>query len=154
MNESATSASVDIQLQIAPFVILQSNINVTLSVMPGNNATGTYSSYRSFFKINDMDGTKCHILIHLPPDIEDFRLDRTKLVFVAGTNNGTIQTCQLVIGIVDDHLVEGNESFVISGRVTSPVMFLPGRNMTTITIVDNEGKCRLPLFSNSGKSIF
>ena len=33
MNESATSASVDIQLLIAPFAILQSNINVTLSVM-------------------------------------------------------------------------------------------------------------------------
>ena len=48
VNESDASASVDIQLQIAPFAILQSNINVTLSVMPGNNATGTYSSYRWF----------------------------------------------------------------------------------------------------------
>ena len=80
--------------------------------------------------------------------MEDFHLHRTKLVFVAGTNNGTIQT--LVIGIVDDDLVEGNETFVISGCVTSPAMFLPGSKMTTITIVDNEGKCRPPLFSNSG----
>ena len=94
-----------------------------------------------------MGRTKCHILIHLPPDMEDFHLDSTKLVFVDGTNS-TIQT--LVISIVDDGLVEGNETFVISGRVTSPAMFLPGRNMTTITIVDNEGKCRPPLFSNSG----
>ena len=84
--------------------------------------------------------------------MEDFRLRRTKLVFVAGTNNGTTKT--LVISISDDDLVEGTERFVISGSVTSPAMFLPGRNMTTITIIDNEGKCRPPLFSNSGKSIF
>ena len=97
-----------------------------------------------------MGGTKCHILIHLPPDMRDFHLHTTKLVFVAGTNS-TIQT--LDISIFDDDLVEGNETFVISGSVTSPAMFLPGSNMTTITIVDNEGKCRPPLFSNSGKSI-
>ena len=84
--------------------------------------------------------------------MEDFRLHMTELVFLAGTNNGTIQT--LNISIVNDDLVEGNETFVLSGRVTSPAMFLPGRNMTTITIIDNEGKCRPPLFSNSGKSIF
>ena len=84
--------------------------------------------------------------------MEDFHLRSTKLVFVAGTNNGTIQT--FVIGIVDDDLVEGTETFVLSGRVTSPAMFLPGRNMTTITIMDNDRKCRPPLFSNSGRSIF
>ena len=84
--------------------------------------------------------------------MEDFSLHTTKLVFPAGTNNGTIQT--LIISISDDDLVEGNETFVISGSVTSPAMLLPGSNMTTITIIDNEGKCRPPLFSTSGKSIF
>ena len=84
--------------------------------------------------------------------MEDFRLDSTKLVFLAGTNNGTIQTLDIII--IDDDLVEGTETFVLSGRVTSPAMFLPGSNMTTITIVDNEGKCRPPLFGSSGKSIF
>ena len=59
-------------------------------------------------------------------------------MFVAGTNNGTIHT--FAISIVDDDLVEGTESFVISGSVTSPASFLPGRNMATITIMDNERK--------------
>ena len=64
-------------------------------------------------------------------------------MFLAGTNNGTIQT--LLISIVDDDLVEGTETFVISGNVTSPAMFLPGRNMTTITIMDNERKLYVKL---------
>ena len=81
--------------------------------------------------------------------MEDFRLSNTRPVFLAGTNNGTIQT--FAIDIFDDDLVEGTESFVISGSVTSPAMFLPGRNMATITIMDNERKCRPPFIS---KSIF
>ena len=82
---------------------------------------------------------------------EDFSLPtNNKLVFLAGTDNGTIQT--FVITIHDDKLVEGTETFVISGSVTPPAMFLPGRNMTTITIMDNERKCRTPQFSNSAKS--
>ena len=78
-------------------------------------------------------------LFHLYADTEDFRLSRTKLVFNAGTNNGTIQT--LVVSVVDDNFVEGNESFVLTGSVTSPAMFLPGRNMANLTIRDNERKC-------------
>ena len=79
------------------------------------------------------------ILFHCSADREDFRLSRTKLRFPAGTNNGTIQT--LVVNVVDDDFVEGTETFVISGSVTSPAMFLPGRSMATITIMDNERKC-------------
>ena len=107
MNESAAASSVNISLEIlvAPFAILPSNITVTVSATP-----------------------------------EDFYLPKNELVFRAGTNNGTIQT--LVISIVDDGLVEGTETIVLSGSVTSPAMFLPGRNMTTITIIDNERKCR------------
>ena len=78
-------------------------------------------------------------LFHCCAGTEDIRLSRTKLRFFAGTNNGTIQT--LVVSVVDDDFVEGTETFVISGSVTSPAMFLPGRNMTTITIMDNERKC-------------
>ena len=117
MNESAAASSVNISLEIlvAPFAILQSNITVTVSAT-----------------------------------FEDFSLSTNELVFLAGTDNGTIQT--LVVIIVDDSLVEGTETVVLSGSVTSPAMFLPGRNMTTITIVDNERKCRPPLFSNSAKS--
>ena len=107
MNESAAASSVNISLEIlvAPFATLPSNITVTVS------ATS-----------------------------EDFYLPKNELVFLNGTNNGTIQT--LVISIVDDGLVEGTETIVLSGSVTSPAMFLPGRNMTTITIIDNERKCR------------
>ena len=117
MNESAAASSVNISVEIlvASFAILPSNINVTLSETS-----------------------------------EDFSLSTNELVFLAGTNNGTIQN--LGVSIHDDNLVEGTESFVISGSVTSPAMFLPGRNMTTITIMDNERKCRTPLFSNSAKS--
>ena len=75
----------------------------------------------------------------------------TELTFYAGTNNGTIQ--KLGISIFDDNFVEETETFVISGSVTPPAMFLPGRNVTTITIVDNERKCRTPLFSDSAKGI-
>ena len=78
-------------------------------------------------------------LFHCCADTEDFHLSSTKLRFLAGTNNCTIQT--LNVSIHDDNFVEGTETFVISGSVTSPAMFLPGRNMATITIMDNERKC-------------
>ena len=117
MNESAAASSVNISVEIlvAPFAILPSNITVTVSAAS-----------------------------------EDFSLPTNELVFLAGTNNGTIQN--LSVSIVDDNLVEGTETFVISGSVTPPAMFLPGRNMTTITILDNERKYRTPQFSNSAKS--
>ena len=83
---------------------------------------------------------------------EDFSLSANEVVFLNDTKNGAIET--LVIDIVDDGLVEGTETFVLSGSVTSPAVFLPGRNMTTITIMDNDGKCRPPLFSISCNSIF
>ena len=93
-----------------------------------------------------------NITVTLSATSEDFSLPTNEVVFLNDTNSGTIHT--LVINIVDDGLVEGTETFVLSGSVTSPAMFLPGRNMTTITIMDNEGKCRPPLFSISCKSIF
>ena len=118
MNESdaASSVNISVEILVASFTILPSNITVTVSAAS-----------------------------------EDFSLPaNNKLVFLAGTNNGTIQN--LGVSIVDDNLVEGTESFVLSGSVTSPAMFLPGRNMTTITIMDNERKCRTPQLSNSAKS--
>ena len=93
-----------------------------------------------------------NVTVTISETSEDFSLPTNELVFLAGAKNGTIQT--LSVSISDDNLVEGTESFVISGSVTSPAMFFPGRNMTTITIMDNERKCRPPLFSNSGKRSF
>ena len=115
-SDAASSVNISVEILVAPFAILPSNITVTLSETP-----------------------------------EDFSLSTNELVFLAGANNGTVKT--FVITIHDDDLVEGTETFVISGSVTSPAMFLPGRDMTTITIMDNERKCRTPLFSNSAKSI-
>ena len=117
MNESdaASSVNISVEILVASFAILPSNITVTLSKTP-----------------------------------EDFSLSTNELVFLAGANSSTVQT--FVITIHDDNLVEGTENFVISGSVTSPAMFLPGRNMTTITILDNERKCRTPQLSNSAKS--
>ena len=114
MNES-DAASISVEILVASFAVLPSNITVTLSKTP-----------------------------------EDFSLSTNELVFLADANSSTVQT--FVITIYDDDLVEGTENFVISGSVTSPAMFLPGRNMTTITIMDNERKFRTPLFSNSAKS--
>ena len=93
-----------------------------------------------------------NITVTISATSEDVSLSKHELVFLAGTNNGTIQT--FVISIFDDDLVEGMETFVLSGSVTPPAMFLPGRNMTTITIMDNERKCRPPLFSAHANSIF
>ena len=92
-----------------------------------------------------------NITVTVSATSNDFSLSEYELQFLAGTTNGTIQT--LIINIFDDDLVEGIETFVISGSVTSPAMFFPGRNMTTITIMDNERKCRPPLFSTSAFSI-
>ena len=115
MNES-DAASISVEILVASFSILPSNINVTLSETP-----------------------------------EDFSLSTNELVFLAGANSSTVKT--FVITIHDDKLVEGTETFNIFGSVTPPAMFLPGRNMTTITILDNERKYRTPQLSNSAKGI-
>ena len=58
-----------------------------------------------------------------------------------GANDSNVQV--LVIHIWDDQLLEGTESFVISGHVTAPASFLPGRDMVTVNILDNDGKSEL-----------
>ena len=51
---------------------------------------------------------------------------------------GNIQV--LAINIWDDQLVEGTESFVISGNVTEPASFVLGGDVVTVNIQDNNGK--------------
>ena len=55
-----------------------------------------------------------------------------------GTNNSNIQV--LAINIWNDQLVEGTESFVISGHVTEPASFVPGGDVVTVNILDNSSK--------------
>ena len=61
--------------------------------------------------------------------------------FDQGTNDSHIQV--LAINISDDQLLEGTESFVVSGHVTEPASFVPGRDMVTVDILDNDGKFEL-----------
>ena len=69
---------------------------------------------------------------------DDFRLLRQEVTFVLGATTGNTQSVS--IDIIDDALVEGTESFVVSGNVTTPATFVPGRNTTTVNILDNDGE--------------
>ena len=60
------------------------------------------------------------------------------MTFEQGTNDSNIQV--LAINIWDDQLVEGTESFVISGDVTEPASFVLGGDVVTVNIQDNNGK--------------
>ena len=70
---------------------------------------------------------------------EDFHLVFQSLTLCRGTRNDNVQS--LVIDITDDSLVEGTESFVISGDATAPASFVPGRDSATVNILDNDGEC-------------
>jgi len=70
---------------------------------------------------------------------EDFRMVFQRLTLCPGTGNNNVQS--LAVDIIDDFLVEGTESFVISGSATAPASFVPGRDSATVTILDNDGEC-------------
>ena len=69
---------------------------------------------------------------------EDFRLVFQRLTLCRGTSNDNVQS--LVVDITDDFLVEGTESFVISGDATAPASFVPGNDTATVNILDNDGE--------------
>ena len=70
---------------------------------------------------------------------EDFHLLYQEVTFDRGTTSGNTQSAS--IEIIDDSLVEGTESFVVSGNVTAPASFVPGGDTTTVSILDNDGEC-------------
>ena len=78
----------------------------------------------------------CYILL---AENEDFCLVFQMLTLCRGTSNNNVQS--LVVDIKDDFLVEGTESFVISGHATAPASFVPGRESITVNILDNDGEC-------------
>ena len=84
-----------------------------------------------------------HSLLHsstyVLAEMADFRLVFQMLTLCRGTSNNNVQS--LVVDIIDDHFVEGTESFVISGNATPPASFVPGRDTATVNILDNDGKC-------------
>ena len=61
------------------------------------------------------------------------------MTFVQGATTGNNQSAS--IEIIDDSLVEGTESFVVSGNVTAPVTFVRDGDTTAVTIMDNDGEC-------------
>ena len=61
------------------------------------------------------------------------------MTFVHGATTGNTQNVS--IDIIDDSLVEGTESFVVSGNVTAPASFVPGGDTVTVNIMDNDGEC-------------
>ena len=61
------------------------------------------------------------------------------MTFDQGANDSYNQV--LAINISDDQLVEGTESFVVSGNVTAPATL--GRDTVTVGILDNDGKLAL-----------
>ena len=61
------------------------------------------------------------------------------MTFVQEATTGNTQSAS--IDIIDDSLVEGTESFVVSGNVTAPASFVPGGDTVTVNILDNDGEC-------------
>ena len=80
-----------------------------------------------------------HCYILLAETDEDLHLVFQMLTLCRGTSNDNVQS--LVVDIKDDFLVEGTESFVISGSATAPASFVPGRESITVTILDDDGEC-------------
>ena len=65
----------------------------------------------------------------------------TNVTLDPGANDNYIQV--LAINIKDDELLEGTESFVVSGNVTAPASFVAGGNTATVNILDSDGKGEL-----------
>ena len=61
------------------------------------------------------------------------------MTFDQGATTGNTQSAS--IDIIDDLLVKEPESVVVSGNVTAPASFAPGRDKTTVAIMDNDGEC-------------
>ena len=70
---------------------------------------------------------------------EDFHLLDQEVTFDRGAISGSTQSAS--IDIIDDSLVEGTETFVVSGNVAAPASFVPGGDTTTVSILDNDGEC-------------
>ena len=62
------------------------------------------------------------------------------MTFYQGATTGNTQNAS--VEIIDDSIVEGTESFVVSGDVTAPASFVPaGGDTATVTIMDHDGEC-------------
>ena len=70
----------------------------------------------------------------------DFVLLASEVVIPSTTVQGQ-GVCVAAVAILGDNIVEGNETFQLMIQPTNPLdMVSTGRNTTTITIVDDDGK--------------
>ena len=61
------------------------------------------------------------------------------MTFYQGATRGITKNAS--VKIIDDSIVEGTESFVVSGDVTAPTLFVPGGDTAPVTILDHDGEC-------------
>ena len=61
------------------------------------------------------------------------------MTFHQGATTGNTQSAS--VKIIDDSLVEGTESFAVSGDVAAPTLFVPGGDTAPVTILDNDSEC-------------
>ena len=78
-------------------------------------------------------------LFHNFVEGDDFHLLRQEVTFDRGDTTGNTRSAS--IEIIDDFLLEGTESFVVSCNVTAPASFVPGGDTTTVIILDSDGEC-------------
>ena len=78
-------------------------------------------------------------LAHHLVEGDDFHLVGQEVTFHQGATTGVTKNAS--VEIIDDSLVEGTESFVVSGNVAAPALFVPGGDTATVTILDNDGEC-------------
>ena len=77
----------------------------------------------------------CIIMYILATNGSDYLGVSMDLVFTAGSSYGCMD-----VAIYDDSLFEGNETFTVTLTLNQPsYTVVLGNNMTTITILDNDG---------------
>ena len=103
--------------------VTEFDITVTLAT---SNGTGMCVQQLALPCVNNcVSATNCSDYLGVSMD----------LVFTAGTSNGTMQCINVTI--IDDSLVEPNETFAVTLTTSNSDMEL-GENLTTITITDTD----------------
>ena len=144
-TREASVVKMDLQYLLKPpNVTLQEPVIVTVAVVNGS-ATGRLQVLH-VVTFNTAALIQNHTFSFLTEG-DDFSLANsilkfdTNVTFAQDANGSYVQV--LAINILDDHLLEGTENFVISGTVTTPASFVPGGGMVTVDILDNDGKFEL-----------
>ena len=80
------------------------------------------------------------LILNLRLGTVDFALLESEVVIPSMTVQDQV-VCVAAVAIFGDNIVEGNETFQVIIQPTNPLdMVSMGRNTTTVTIVDDDGK--------------